>query len=483
MSRISQHATRHGRYVVVTVWLGTLLSLAVSVQSLAAENGLLTESAVQPSDQLVLSPDQTLRRIEQLEAIVAELGHRQPVCVVPASANRLATHYPVYDTGWTLRPFDAECHPFELTVGLHNQFRYTAFDRAAETSIDSAGNTRFIPNRNDFDINRGRLVFSGYAFDQDLGFYANIDYSTVASNPIQLLLSWMSFRLSDQFTLYAGLGKVPGTWEWQQTSRYTMGADRTLATTFFRPSITAGLWAIGDVTERLHYQALVGDGFNTFSLRAAELDTRLAYSGLVWWEPMGEFGVGFSDLEDHQSLALRLGHGLTQTTNESSPTDQPGPEQTVIRLTDGTRLVEPGALAAGVTVNAFDIWLYTAHLGIKYRGFSFSSELFLRWLRNLQGTGGTSLPSLFDQGFFVQASKFVVPKRVELFARGSQVHGDAGTGDELSAGVNWYLFEERSARFTFDVTSIDDSPAQQSRTGYVAGGSGTLLRAQLWTFF
>ena len=61
--------------------------------------------------------------------------------------------------------------------------------------------------------------------------------------------------------------------------------------------------------------------------------------------------------------------------------------------------------------------------------------------------------------------------------------GNFGTGSEVAAGLNWHLFEKRSARLTLDVTDVRDSPAEQSRTGYVAGETGTLVRMQLWTFF
>ncbi|MEM0926333.1 MAG: porin, partial [Planctomycetota bacterium] len=86
-------------------------------------------------------------------------------------------------------------------------------------------------------------------------------------------------------------------------------------------------------------------------------------------------------------------------------------------------------------------------------------------------------------GFFAQASGFIVPKRLECFARTSYITGAQGSGSEYSAGFNLYPFGVRGARATIDLTDVEDSPAQQSRTGYVAGGSGTLLRVQLWTFF
>lgn len=417
---------------------------------------------------------------QQLDLLTKQATWSSPstYCPPPASSHRVE-----YDNGWTLRPNCPSNDPYELTFELHNQFRYTGFDRDGLVSTDAAGNDRIITNRNDFDINRGRLVFRGYAFDPALKFYANMDYSTVASNPIQPLLAWISMDLSERSKFYMGLGKVPGTWEWQQTSRYTLGAERTMATTFFRPSISAGIWASGDLTDRLHYTAFIGDGYNTLTLRANDLDTNFVYSGLAWWEPLGDFGVGFSDLIAHASPVVRVGHGITTTRADSSPTGDPGAEETVIRLSDGTRLIEPNALGAGRTVNAFDIWLYTAHLGWKYRGCSVSGEAFFRWLRNINTTSNEELNAIHDQGFFLQGSGFVLPQRLEAFVRTSEVHGDFGTGREIGLGVNWYLFQTRSARFTFEVTDVNDSPTQQARTGFGAGADGTLFRTQLWTFF
>lgn len=462
------------------------------------ETQLIDQNAIEQAETAWTLED-AVSRINQLEAAV--FAPSRPSLPVPCGSGEYrdgcdlsgqtrspvasfqATHGVVYDGGWVLRPYDHAKTPLELKFELHNQFRYTGFQQDAGPSFDAAGNPRELSDRNDFDINRGRIVFSGYAFDRALGFYTNIDYSTVASSSIQPLLAWVSYDFDERLKLSFGLGKVPGTWEWQQTSRYTLGADRSLATTFFRPSISAGIWASGTLANDMHYTAFVGDGFNTLSLRADDLDTRLVYSALCWYEPLGDFGVGFSDQECHQQVVTRVGHGLTYTRNESAPDLNPGAEGTVIRLSDGTRVVEPGALLPGQRVNQFDIWLYTVHGGWKHRGFSFSGEYYFRWLENLRGTLGGEFESIFDQGYFVQSAGFAIPKTLEFFVRGSQVFGDHGKGSEVSLGSNVYLYQRRGARLTFEITEVVDSPAEQSRTGYVAGGDGTLLRAQLWTFF
>lgn len=393
------------------------------------------------------------------------------------------THTAVYDDAWILRPMDPKQTPFELAVSLHNQFRHTAFQSEQPTTVNAAGQVVRTPDRNDFDINRGRLVFSGFALDPRLEFYVNLDFNTVSDQQIQMLMSWIRFRLDPSINLSYGLSKVPGTWEWLESSRYTLGADRSLATTFFRPSMTAGVWADGILPSRMRYRFLIGDGFNTFSLKASEVDTNLVYSGMAWWESQEEFGRGFADFEWSDDFRWRAGHALTHSRQDADPAGQPGPEQTVIRLSDGTRLVEPGALAPGVTVNRFDLTLYALHAGWKWRGLSGTGEYFFRWLTDIEGNGAIPRETIFDQGAFAQVGQFLVPQSLELFGRYSTVRGPFGDASEWAAGVNWYVHDRRNWRATFDVAWIDDSATQQDRTGYLAGASGALFRTQVWTFF
>ena len=414
----------------------------------------------------------------------SEPGITQVEFVPPAVAESpVFSHGVVYDDGWTLRPVDSAQTPFELKIALHNQFRYTGFAADEPFVINSAGQPVSTPNRNDFAVNRGRLVFSGYAIDPLLEFYANVDYNTVADQQIQMLMAWIRHPFDPAFNVAYGLGKVPGTWEWQESARWTLGAERSLATTFFRPSMTAGIWAEGELRPGLHYHALIGDGFNTTSLKSTQLDDNLAFSGMLWWEPLGDFGRGFSDLECHPDGVLRLGQALTFSRQDDDPVAEPGPEQTVVRLSDGTRLVEPGALAPGVTVNQFDLTLYAIHAGWKRRGCSLTGEYFLRWLTNIGASGPIPEDSIFDHGLYVQSGTFVVPQSVEIFGRGSAVYGPFGNGSELGGGVNWYIKNKREWRFTLDAARVDDSPAQQDRTGFVAGASGLLVRIQVWTSF
>ena len=220
-----------------------------------------------------------------------------------------------------------------------------------------------------------------------------------------------------------------------------------------------------------------------FSLNDPQLDANHAYSAMSWWEPRGDFGQGFSDFEYHRSAVVRLGHAFTYARQGGERLGEPQAEQTFVRISDGTRLAETGALAPDVTVKEFDLALYTVHTGLKRRGFSFAAEHFFRWIRHIRADGPIPVESLFDYGFMIQAGQFVVPQCVELYARGSAVYGSYGDGTEIGGGLNWFPKRTPNWRFTFDVTRLYDSPAEQNQAGLVAGASGTLFRVQFWTLF
>jgi hypothetical protein len=463
-----------------------LRRVVIAVLLAVANHGLAQELSMPVED-----PQIRIAELEQSVATLqAEVSALQPPLAASADCEAQYhgedipfTHVVVYDDGWTLRPVDSNASPYELKFSFHDQFRYTGFASDEPFVTNSAGQQVATPDRNSFDINRGRLVFSGYAIDPLVEFYVNIDYNTVSDRPVQLLMGWIRHPFNPAFNLAYGLGKVPGTWEWQESARYTLGSERSLATTYFRPSITAGVWADGEPLSNLHYAALIGDGFNTFTLNTSELDTNFVYSGLLWWEPLGPFGVGFSDLECHADSVVRLGNALTFSRQDADPADEPGPEQTVVRISDGTPLVTPGALAPGVTVNQFDFTLYTVHAGWKHQGMSLSGEYFFRWLTDIRGNGTIPDSSIADNGFFIQGGAFAIPQTIELFVYGSAVFGQFGDGSELGGGVNWYVKHTRNWRLTFDAARVDDSPAQQDRTGFLAGASGLLIRSQCWVFF
>jgi hypothetical protein len=383
-----------------------------------------------------------------------------------------------------VQPNDPDRTPFALNFDLITQLRFTGFARSVPSWTDSAGANLPVRNYDTFQVNRNWFQFSGYALDPRLQFMAIIFSSSTSNNT--LFLGWLDYRFSKAFTLSAGYYKVPGSREWSDSFRYTLGADRTMATTFFRPGMSPGIWASGEPLRDLHYIAMVANSVNGLDLAGNRIGSNMAFGGSLWWEPCGKFGPGPSDIEWHERPTPRIGTSLTFSREQLPGPNavQANPENTLFRLSDGTPLSTPGALAPGVQILTTGVQLWSIDAAVKYRGLSLSGEYYLRWLDDFRYTGGPlSIRSLFDSGAYGQASYFVIPKRLEGYARSSFVNGRFGGGNEWSGGLNWYLRSTRNWRLTFDVTRINHSPAQNILTGYRAGESGTLFQLQMLTDF
>ncbi|WP_158633485.1 porin [Tautonia sociabilis] len=391
-----------------------------------------------------------------------------------------------YDEGFVLGSDDEEKVPYLLKTNVRMQFRHTGFHRSRPFWIDSAGIVRPILDRNDFEIERGRLSFEGFFYDPDLQFYLNLDIDTDDEHLTVAQDFWINYRFSDALDVYIGKAFVPGSRSWLEGSTRTQFADRSMATTFFRPDRSVGIWALGEPIEKVFYRVMLANGFNTSDLTFREINRQLAYSGSVWSEVIGDFGRGYSDLEWHETLAVRLGNSLTFAPGSPAGVAvAPIGELQFARLSDGTPLLEPGALAPGVTVDDFDLWLYAIDGALKYRGLSINAEYYLRWIQDIQADGPLPIArtNLFDYGFYVQGGYFVVRKRVELIARHSQVNGPFGSGYEYAAGFNWFINGSHYLKFTFDANWLDAIPAQNSGPNYQAGDSGIMFRSQLQIAF
>ncbi|WP_406694154.1 porin [Singulisphaera sp. Ch08] len=383
-----------------------------------------------------------------------------------------------------VKPRDPEQTPFELNFDLITELRYTGFSRSADTWTNSAGTVLPIRNFNTIEVNRNWFQFTGYALDPRLHFSTAVFSSSTTNSTV--FLGYLDYHFSKQFILSAGYYKLPGSREWLASFRHSLGADRTMATTFFRPNMTPGIWASGEPIENLHYIAMVANTFNGLNLTQNRIGSNMAFGGSLWWEPFGKYGPGTSDIEWHEEFTPRIGTSLAVSREHltDAAVVQSNPEDTLFRLSDGTPLATIGALSPGVEVNATNVRLWALDAAIKYRGLNLSGEYYLRWLDDFSSTGGPlTTQSVFTHGAYAQTSYFMIPRRLEGYARYSFVSGQFGEGDEWSGGLNWYVLANRNWRMTFDATRINHSSAQNELTGYRAGESGTLFQVQMLTDF
>jgi len=386
-----------------------------------------------------------------------------------------------YDKGFAIKPKDPEKTPFGLRINGRTQFRYTFFTREDRTYETRTG-VEEISNRNDFEIERARLEFRTFFLDPKLQAYVNLDMDTDDNHDVIAHDYWLTYAFHPAFELFGGKGMVPGSRDWLNGSTRTRFVDRSLATTFFRPDRTIGLWAKGQPLPGWYYHVLVGNGFSTSDLKPDQIDNNFAYSGTTWWD-LGDYGDGYSDLESHETPASRLGTSFTFAKQQGKVNGIPRGESNFLRLSDGTRVTAKGALGPGVTIDREKGYLWALDGALKWRGFSINSEYFFRWLFDLEGDGPLITDDVFDHGFYVETGYFLIPHHLELNARTSQIFGDFGDRSEYAAGVNWFIKGTHGLKLSLDGTYLDGSPADNSGTNYRLGARGVMVRTQLQAAF
>lgn len=475
------HATPQDSETTPSVSPLQIERLELDMQSIAEENARLSEE-IQMLKEQAYAP--TLAQPLEFGGMAST--DNVQVDTIQLDTMQLGTkeYIATYDKGIMIRPKNLKESPYTFKINHQNTFRYTGFARSESSWVDSSSVTNPIFDRSDFAIPRGRLIFSGTAFMPEISYLLNIDYNTVNNNPIGFRAYSLSYKASRAFQVFVGQNKVPGTREWLHSSFDAQhGPDRSMATTFFRPSLSQGVWFTGQLADAFNYHAMVSNGFNTLNVNPRQLNNRFCSSQSCWWEPLGDFGKGYSDIEAHDAPAVRLGGSYTFTLEKGSQASE-YPENTLVRLSDGTLITQEGALAPGVTVQAFHLSLAAIDVAFKYRGLSFSTEIYQQILSAMRGNGPLPVASLETYGGVAQAGYFIVPQKLEVYSRNSFVTGDYGSGTEFGTGFNWFVLKGKSnLRYTFDTAWLDSSPADQNRTGFVAGQSGLLIRTQISSSF
>jgi hypothetical protein len=253
-----------------------------------------------------------------------------------------------------------------------------------------------------------------------------------------------------------------------------------MADEYFRPSYTSGMWARGAVTDKLRYFVMLGNNLSTLGVSAAQLDNGLntVSTALVWTPTTGEFGAGFGDFEQHESVATRFGAHFTRSheTRQSQPNSESF-ENTQIRLSDGTVIFTPNLFGPGITVNDVNYHMGSFDSGLKYHGYELWGEYFWRWLNRFGGPGTSALPQVFDHGFQVQASSMAIPKTLQVYLGGSTIFGKYGNPWDTRAGINWFPFKNRVVRWNTEGLYLYNSAAGYTSVPFAVGGHGFVFHS------
>jgi len=367
--------------------------------------------------------------------------------------------------------------PFLLRFNNNTQLRYLNSLSGDDTFTDHLGVVRTVNKRNDITVNRSMFILGGYIFDERAKYSLTVWTSAGAASIV--VAGNIGWQFNKRFTLTAGYTGVPGSRSLVNTFPYFTATDRSMADNFFRPGFTQGLWANGDLGHGLNYLAFVGNALNSINISAAKIDTNLLVSGSVWWEPLGRYaepGKSVNMYDDYfakKKVRIRIGTSFTRSREDRfSNLDQSSPDNTALFNSDGVLTFSTGAFAPGVTVDKALYKMSAIDGGIKYNGLAVNGQYFMRWLSDFEADGPIPVTSTFDHGYELSASYFVVPKKLLVYGRSSQVFGEFGNSYEYAGGVKWHFLPTERLWLNAELMRVNKSPYNGAFTPYTAGMNG-----------
>jgi hypothetical protein len=376
----------------------------------------------------------------------------------------------------------------EMYVRLMSYARYLNQKGLDPTYTDSFGTTKSVQQRQDIQLNKFFLPFSGWFLTPKMRYYLYVWSSNPSQgDPAQVVGAGnLSYVFNRHVTFGAGITSLPSVRSTEGQFPYWLGVDdRLTADEFFRGSYTSGIWLKGELTTKFKYMAMLGNNLSTLGVSAAQLDNGINTTALMlqWLPGTGEFGLygTFGDFDYHEKLATRLAWHYTHSREDKQ--SQPGTngiENSQIRLTDGSVIFTPELFGPGITVEQLDYDMVSVDAGVKWRGLSLEGEYYWRWLSNFAGSNVQGIADINDTGFQLQASAMLVPKSVQVYVAGSAIFGDRyGDASELRAGVNWYFVKERGLRVNAEWLHLNKCPVGYTAVPYPVGGNGDVFHTNL----
>jgi hypothetical protein len=375
----------------------------------------------------------------------------------------------------------------QIYMRLFSYARYLNQHGLDETYVDSFGTVKTIQIREDFQLNKFFLPFSGWFLSPKFRYYLYVWSSNPSQgDPAQVVGAGnLSYVFNRFVTVGAGITSLPSVRSTEGQFPYWLGVDdRLTSDEFFRGSYTSGVWVKGEIFTKARYMAMIANNLSTLGVSASQLDAQVSTQSFVlsWLPTTGEFGLygTFGDFDWHDRLATRI--GLHYTHSREDEQTQPGTnaiENSQIRLTDGNVIFTADLFGPGIDVDRVTYGMASVDVGAKWHGFSVEAEYYWRNLTNFAGTNTGSLEDIDDTGYQVQVSAMAVRDTVQVYAGAAEIRGEQGNASEVRGGANWYFMRERGLRLNAEWIHLDDCPVGYTAVPYPVGGNGDVYHVNL----
>jgi len=384
----------------------------------------------------------------------------------------------------------------DMNVSIYTYVRYLNQLGLDPTYTDASGVTKNIQRRQDIQLLKLQIKFLGWILNPKMRYflYAWTSNANQGQGAQVVLAGNLQYTFNKYLTLGGGIRSLPGTRSVEGNFPFWLNVDsRHIADEFMRPSYTSGVWATGNLNDRLKYQVMLGNNMSTLGVPASRLDNGLnTLSSALIWFPTGDFEKGFSgqgwgDFEHHDKFSTRLAvHFSHSKENKESQPDSEQFENTQLRLSDGTVIFTPNLFAPGVTITDARYRMTTVDGGFKYRGFALEGEYFWRWLDDFKfqttpapDALGQVPTTLFDHAFQIQGSAMVVPTKLQAYVGFSKIFGQYGQPRDFRTGANFFPFGNKVVRWNNEALYVYRSPVGYTSVPYPIGGRGWIFHSSM----
>ncbi|MBN1345035.1 MAG: hypothetical protein JXQ73_20240 [Phycisphaerae bacterium] len=386
-----------------------------------------------------------------------------------------------YDKGFYIKSSD---ETFLLKIGGYMHIRYTGQNR--QTDNRRLQGRQKQDDINGFEIEDLFLIFTGHIHDPKLTYNITVYGDTDNQHDWRTYYAYVNYALMPEVQFLAGLVKVPFGRQELVSKSALQFVDRSMANEFFNLDRTIGAAVHGTLAKKLSYVVAVANGVANpnDSPSLDQLDTNFAYATRLVANILGGPINGESDLAYSKDPQLEVGFSFGY--NDDNGDRNPGAWYSIPDRIRSGRGIGGNAVA---DLTGTDYFQFGTDAAFRYRGFSATAEY---WLRTIDGNSEFSAWELqtgrsdasHQQGGYLQAGYFVIPKKLEMAARLGGVWDNNGDNCwEYAFGVNYFPWSSWNAVVQADFTRMSEAPSSSSAANWSQNDEVNMVRIQLQVKF
>src|SRR6476659_7014692 len=248
----------------------------------------------------------------------------------------------------------------ELNIRPYTYLRYLNQKAIDETYTDGFGKKQTVDTRQDVQLQKVSIYFTGWAFDPKFTYFLYIWTSNASQGQgAQVVVAGnLSYTFNKYLKLTGGIMSLPGVRSTEGNFPFWLSVDnRMIADEYMRPSYTSGFQAKGEIVKKLSYQIMLGNNMSTLGVDAGQIDNKFntIAGALVYLPTTGEYGMfngAYGDYDMHEQVATRVGAHYTRSTEtrQGQPTSDAF-ENVSLRVSDGSSIFLPSLFNPGTQID------------------------------------------------------------------------------------------------------------------------------------